>query len=304
MSDIHMHSPSFNMTESRPNWESLIFVRMRKLGLFLLLTLLIASCRDSVRDEDLDTTTARDHMLAQTVFLDVMRQVHRIAIEDSLFIEASFQSDLQDDCMDSIFFTTSPTARYKVLWLDYGQVGTDVGCEDLKNRGGKINITIDGFYPDDFTVLEIALFSYQVDSMEIEGNFTYTLVGQNGNGEKEYNLVVEDGFISSSKYKISWDADYFIVQTEGNNLPKPFDDVFRFEGRSTGRGTIGSAFEVETKGNWFYDMDCLYPYGVNGVQEMDIPDLTTRFITFSDECVSTAKMSNINIASADLEIDY
>ncbi len=270
----------------------------------LLIALSFASCRDSVRDNDTDTSTARDHMLAQTVFLDIMRHVHQIAIEDSLLVKAGFTSDLQDDCLDTIYFTTSPTARYKVLWLDYGKVNASIGCEDFKDRGGRLNITIDGFYPDDFTFLEINLFSYAVDSLSIEGSFQYTLIGTNAAGEKEYNLVVKDGFISSPKYKIVWNCDYFVVQTEGNDLPKPFDDVFRFEGTSSGRGTSGSSFEVETQGNWFYDLQCIYPYGTNGVQVMEIPDLSSRFITFSDECVSTAKMRNINIPSADLEIDY
>lgn len=242
-------------------------------------------------------------MLAQTVFLDIMRHVHQIAIEDSLLVKAGFTSDLQDDCLDTIYFTTSPTARYKVLWLDYGKVNASIGCEDFKDRGGRLNITIDGFYPDDFTFLEINLFSYTVDSLNIEGSFQYTLIGTNAAGEKEYNLVVKNGFISSPKYKIVWNCDYFVVQTEGNDLPKPFDDVFRFEGTSNGRGTSGSSFEVETQGNWFYDLQCIYPYGT-GVQVMEIPDLSSRFITFSDECVSTAKMRNINIPSADLEIDY
>ena len=91
---------------------------VKKTALFLvvLTSMFTWSCNDSVRDLDTDITASEDHVLAQAAFIDVFRQVHRMAIEDSLFIEQGFQSDLQDACLDTIYFTSSAQAVQKSLW--------------------------------------------------------------------------------------------------------------------------------------------------------------------------------------------
>ncbi len=272
--------------------------------LVIALMLLLTSCRDSVRDLDTDTSAAQDHLLSQTLFLDVFRQIHRMAIEDSLLIKNGFQSDLEEDCVDTIYFTTSPTARNKELWIDYGTDTAKIACEDGKTRFGRINVTIDGFYPDDFNVMTLNLFGYKVDDYEINGTFEYTLIGTNSEGEKVYNLKVIDGFSEFGiNDKIVWNCDYYVEQIDGNDLPKPFDDVFEFRGEAEGRGTKGSNFTVEVSGNVFFDLKCIYPYGA-GVEEMDIESLTPRFIQHSEECEAEGRMTNVNVTAEPLTIDY
>lgn len=275
---------------------------LNKSTLFLVLStaLFSWSCNDSVRDLDTDITATEDHLLAQTAFIDVFRQVHRMAIEDSLLIEQGFQSDLQDACLDTIYFTSSSQAVQKSLWLDWGSSDDRPNCEDDKLRYGLINVQIDGFYPENFNQMTIDLVNYRVDSLELFGQFVIDYLGKT-NGQRQYNIVFKDGELHTQDGIALWTCDWYILQTEGSDLPKPFDDVFEFRGKSKGRGVNGNAFEVQNDGAMYFDMRCSYPYGAE--QTLKLDNLLDRQISINDGCDNLCSVTNLN-GRWDIEIPY
>ncbi len=275
---------------------------VKKTALFLvvLTSLFTWSCNDSVRDLDTDITATEDHLLAQTAFIDVFRQVHRIAIEDSLLIEQGFQSDLQDACLDTIYFTSTAQAVQKSLWLDWGSDEDRPNCEDDKLRFGLINVQIDGFYPEDFNQMTVDLVNYRVDSIELYGRFVVDYLGKT-NGLRQYNIILEGGELHSEDGIALWTCDWYILQTEGSDLPKPFDDVFEFRGKSKGRGVNGNAFEVENDGAMYFDLRCSYPYGEG--QTLKLANLLDREISLTDDCGNSYSVTNLN-GRWDVEIPY
>jgi len=266
----------------------------------LMLSVAILSCNKSVRDLDTDMTAVEDHLYAQSAFVDVFRQVHRMAIEDSLLIEAGFATDLKDECLDTIYFTSAAQAVEKSLWLDWGQDSTRPNCEDDKLRYGLINVNINGFYPEDFSFMTIELFNYKVEEYTISGLFEVTYLGKT-NGQRQYNMVIKNGEIKSDRGTAFWSCDWYMLQIEGSDLPKPFDDVFKVEGLIEGRGSKGNAFTVVNNGELFFDMRCKYAYGDD--QTLTPENLLSRFINLNDDCDSRCSVTNLN-GRWDVEIDY
>lgn len=249
---------------------------------------------------DTDISAVEDHLQAQAVFVDVFRQVHRMAIEDSLLIESGFTSDLKDDCLDTVYFTSSAQAVEKSLWLEWGEKKAKPNCEDNKQRKGLVNVKISGFYPEDFSRMTIELFDYSVDSLEVSGIFEIDYLKKT-NGQRQYNMLVKNGEISSKRGTALWSCDWYILQTEGSDLPKPFDDVFSFQGKSKGRGVKGNAFTVQNQGEMFFDMRCIYPYGSE--QRMELENLIDRFINVNDDCDNLCSVTNLN-GRWEIEIAY
>ena len=253
-----------------------------------------------MRDLDTDITAVEDHLYAQAAFVDVFRQVHRVAIEDSLLIESSFQSDLKDEFLDTIYFSSAPQALEKSLWLDWGQNEDRPNCEDEKLRFGLLNVNINGFYPEDFSVMNIELFNYSVGSYDMSGNIEVFYLGKT-NGQRQYNMVIKEAEITSERGTAFWSCDWYILQTEGSDLPKPFDDVFKFEGESKGRGVNGNSYKVTNQGDMFFDIRCIYPYGSD--QRMTLDNLLDRQINVNDDCSNLCSVTNLN-GRWDIEIDY
>lgn len=256
----------------------------------LVLTIILIGCRKSDRDQDLETLSARDNALAYHIFDDAWREVHRIAMQDTLL--GYYDSNLIRRPNECILFTDlSDTLPVFPLYLtiNYGDEGET--CNDGFKRYGVISASFSSRYITPGSEVIIGFNGYRKDLFDVEGLIRVNHIGFQ-NDQPQYLITVEDGRITGNNIDIEWEGVHTYTWIQGSSTYSAiFDDVFTIEGIATGINSRGVSFvnEISTSPSSFYRSDLSCQWFKVGRSELEVDNLTTRYINYDD----TAACNNI-----------
>lgn len=249
--------------------------------LFVLVVLssLFASCRKSERDEDLETLSARENALAQHIFDDAFREVHRFAMRDSLLNDTGIIQWF-DDCIDKASLSDTVPVFPLYLTLNYADQG--ITCNDGFERYGLIKASFSGKYLNMTTEVVISFEGYRKDIFTVEsGIVTIENMGLNDDAQRYYQVVVEDALITGSNVKIDWSGTFIMTWVGGSSTPGVIDDdIFHITGYSGGRNTRGNTFYHTINEPYVSDLGC--QWFVSGTSTIEIPNLQTRTLNYGE----------------------
>lgn len=206
------------------------------LAIAILVSLLTySSCRNSDRDRDTSTESAEVFWMSTNHFNNIMREVHRVAIVDSILNDVDPAYALAPQiCIDS--FNRAPLdGPFPIdLTIYYGAAKT---CTGVRNRAGKIQASFDGVYTDLGTKINISTTDYTVDgyqvsaeiSMEViyfsKDTITYDVWIKNGkliDKKNKNNITIQEGHLNFSQYQgtktVTADDDGFFISGSGNGI--------------------------------------------------------------------------------------
>lgn len=288
-----------------------------KLTRYSLVLNIIASvlfgCNDSERDEDVETLTVREMALAYHVVNDAWREVHRVAMRDTLLGSPDSQT-IKDyflnSCIDDVSISDTVAVFPLSLVVNYGykdyRADTSLRCDDGFERSGRINATFSGKYLNKGSEVEITFDEYYKDDFKIEGTSRIKNLGLNSNGYMRFTWEIDECRITSINTDFTWEGTHTMTWVAGRSTTDQGvvdDDVFNIDGFSQGRNSRGNTFYNEITSVYRSDFSC--QWFTSGRSDLDIPNLEARTVNFGE----ASKCDNIvverrNNTYFDVEIPY
>lgn len=244
-----------------------------------LISMLGYSCNDSERDEDDETVASHDNALAEVLFNDLIRQVHQVAMRDTILNDTGLVQDL-DICMDSAV-RSSDVAIFPIeLVIYYGPENTI--CTDGRERRGKIRATFSGRYTSSFSKVSIVPVSYFVDDIRVTGTVDIENTGFSDAGNRSYIVEVTDGVLEAQDLNVNWESLTARQWTSGADSDENVvDDVFTItSGSTTGRNTKGNTFTSSIQKSQRFEIGC--KWFTRGVLQLEVPNLATRTVNYGN----------------------
>lgn len=288
---------------------------VRNFIVILLVSVVALGCNDSERDEDLETLTVREMSLAYHILDDAWREVHRIAMQDTLIgspDSATIKGYFLNSCVEEI--NMSDTAAVFPLYMsikygfkDYSLKENETKiCDDGFRRYGRINASFTGKYLNKGSVVEITFQDYAKDDFKVEGVSRMTNLGLDSDGYMRFLWEVEDCRITSVNTDFTWEGTHEYTWVAGRSIEdqgQVFDDVFKITGFSEGRNSRGNTFSNEVTEVYLCDYSC--QWFTSGRSILNIPNLEVRTLNYGD----AGKCDNIvierrNNTYFDVEIPY
>lgn len=158
----------------------------------------------------------------------------------------------------------------KKVTLDFG----NNPCEgkDGKKRSGTMIITYGGNIrnPDEHRV--VVFSDYKVDSVLLNGTYTYTPLDTTQAGKPTVSVKIEDASIALDRGKTySFEVDRTWVWTEGMGSQSTSDDEWEVTGTATGTSGNGKEYTMTIDDNLLYKTSCWSQdifYAVSGTVEV------------------------------------
>jgi hypothetical protein len=207
---------------------------MKQVVLAVLIVLLFSTCKKK-DDVEYSVYAAQDHAVAETLFNELVEIVYDVAKETDGIRG-------YDACINSVIVDTLSIPRS--ILIDFGQ--DDCAGSDGRIRKGMILAEFSGRYREDGSVITISPSSFTVDDFEIHGTKTITNLGENANGNLEFEVVVSNGQIDApnNEYTIHWDATTTREWVEGDISNWFIDDVYLIRGSANGVNRNGVTFDA------------------------------------------------------------
>ena len=236
-----------------------------------------SGCEDSERDDDDETVASHDNALAETIFLDIFKQIHRVAARDTLLNDTGLVQDL-DICLDSAVVSDTLPIFPLNLTLYYGNQASL--CSDGRTRRGRVNATFSGRLKSTFTRIDYSINSYWVDDIRVWGNVTVENVGVAENGNRIYVMSVEDGRLEGEDIAIDWESTMSWQWVGGfaTDMNQTDDEWLITAGSSSGRNTKGNTFVANVIQPQGFDMVCKWIK--SGEVRLLVPNLATRTVNY------------------------
>ncbi len=207
---------------------------MKKLVLIVsilgIVAILTSSCNKSEKTINQDTSASADDALAESLFENVTKVVDEAYDSGSGNSKSSDETQYVNGCaVVTIDLTVYPYS----LIVDFGD--ENCLCEDNRYRRGKILVTFNGEYREPGTVITYGFDNYHVNDYQIDGTKIITNLGQNNDGNINYNISVV-GVINfpDNGGTISWNATKNREWIEGIDTWTHLDDVYLITGSSEG----------------------------------------------------------------------
>jgi len=218
-----------------------------------------SACKNSDRDLDTGTDASKDFWVAANQFSNIIREVHKVAIVDSILngVDTAFAIP-PETCMDTMF--RFPDAGPFPISLALVYTDTLV-CDTARTRSGKIYADFSGRYTDFGTTIKINTENFEIDGVFFSGAITMTMQSKSAD-TIIYKISVTDGKIIDSK-KIGnnvslWDGDFTFYQYSGRSTVTAIDDNFKYFGSGTGMGQNGVIYSFTDQVAFDLQADCEY----------------------------------------------
>lgn len=263
---------------------------MNKLLSIVIAILLFSfsSCRNSERDLDVSTTSSHDFWVATNHFSTIFREVHKVAIVDSLIAGRGTNALYPEVCLDS--FNREPFNGSFPMNLNifYSQTKE---CTDERNRSGELNATFSQNYPDSGSVITIKTSNYEVDGFKVSADFSITITSSSP-WLVEYNVTVKNGQVVNTNLPgnntILEDCYFKIASVEGLTTITSLDDDFKYTGSGNGMASNGVIYTYENESNIFLYANCNYE--TSGIFIVKSTEQQDRHCNFSVEDACNSKM--------------
>ncbi len=216
---------------------------MKKIAVLSLLSiLLLAACRDSIRDKDTTVDFTTEQTLAQHVLNDIFFNYHHFALEDSVIGSNSdtIFDNVKDGCLKAVYYSSQNGVNAVVF--DYEN--NTSACSDTKIRSGRMVAKVTGRYTDSLSTTTITFSNFKTDNILIEGTMVIKNRGIQADGKKKLEVDFTDVILSSDTLRILVDFDEVFYQTAGITTDSDTDDSFEITGSSNGIITNGNSFNA------------------------------------------------------------
>ena len=289
----------------------------------VLLSVFTIGCNDSERDGDIETLTAKEMALAYHIMDDAWREVHRIALQDTLVgspDSLTIDNFGLNTCVEQLSISNTVAVFPLTMSINYGfkdylklkdSLETNVFfcfvlCDDGFERSGFIYASFTGKYLNEGSEIEITFDDYSKDGFTVEGTSKLTNLGMNSNGFMRFLWKVEDCRITSTNTDFTWEGTHTNIWVAGRSTTDQGsvdDDVVLITGISQGRNSRGNTFVNEITSSYTSDLSC--QWFTAGSSALDIPNLESRSINFGDktEC-DNILIERRNNTYFDVEIPY
>jgi hypothetical protein len=215
---------------------------MSRLSIFLLFLVVTFGCRDSIRDKDNDLVTAMDYSTSMNAINDLVKQIHNVAINDSILSELDTNYS-PSACFQSKNLVSAGLGFPYILTIDFGSNST---CIDERIRRGKISVRFSGLYNSIGTLMEVSTENYYVQEREV--NFSGSLlVTDSDSSYLKFQRKISSGevILPSSQGRLSAlsrISGQDMVEIMLQSTPEETDDEFRIEGTLSGTSTTGVTY--------------------------------------------------------------
>lgn len=259
--------------------------------------LFFTGCRKSDRDTDVSLKTAYENVVAENLFNDLFRQVHILAINDSL-LNKTHVDTVAENCVSGIGISDSTGVFPVTFTIDFGKTNSSP-CSDGRVRRGKIIAVFSGRYDAALTTITVNTDGYYVGDIRVDGKSVFTNRGRNSNGYMLFAYDAQNWVVSNDTMKVTWKSTGTYEWAAGENLYQDYsDDIFQYKANLTGVNTVGLSFTGETMTYLKAAMNCKWI--TNGTQKITPENRSPRTINYGDNsCDSKAK---ITLNGVDYEI--
>jgi hypothetical protein len=255
---------------------------MNKLLSIILVTILVSfsACSNSDRDRDNSTQAAQEFWISTNHFTNIFREVHRVAIVDSIIAGRGSSAIYPEVCLDSFSRSPNMNAFPIDLSIFYGINHT---CEGERNRSGKLVATFDKVYPDSGSIVTITTVDYQIDGFIISAEMEVKITSSTP-WLVEFDVTVKNGKIINTNEpgtKISLaEAKYKISSVDGMGTITTSDDDFKFDGSGNGMASNGVTYTCTSETTTFLFADCNYES--SGSFRIKAPNQQDRICNFNE----------------------
>ncbi len=242
---------------------------------------------DEVQNQEI-VETSQDAALSQNL-------LEAAAEEADYQIEYRSGGNPPDEC--PIITRTGPWNSYpNTVTIDWGTEG----CEGARGNilKGKIIVEITGPINEEGSTRTKTTEDFSINDVQIEGTRVKTNTGTNSLGNHSFSRIVNVDFTFPNGDNAHWEAEHFLVQTEGGGTPTMLDNAFEITGSSSGINRHGSTYVSEIIVPLVKRKDCgwvesgtrtivrndnsaLFDYGdgsCNRIAELTLPNGQTRNI--------------------------
>ncbi len=271
---------------------------MRKACHYFSISLLIGlivigfgACRDSERDLDDETESSRDFATMQNLLNDAFKQVHRVALYDSVLNDTGIVQLIDTNCLDTFYTTTGLNQFPTTLVLNYG-TGYGPACLDGRYRKGEIRARFTSKYTNPNAIITFTFDNYWVDLYKLDGTMVMTGLG-NGN----YTVSVTDGSVfwtpSVLEFTVTYDGSYTLEREDGTATLDPEDDIFRISsGVGSGVNSRGNTYTANVTDPLRVALSCSWM--IDGGVRLKPSNLQTRDLDFGSGACDSRLMITIN----------
>lgn len=251
----------------------------------------IGGCRSSERDLDTETISSRDYVLVQNVFNDAFKQVHQVALYDSVLNDTGLVQLIDTNCLDTFYTTTGLNQFPTTLVLNYGS-GNGPACLDGRYRRGEIRARFTSKYTNPNALITITFDDYWVDENKVEGTMTL-----NGLGNGNYGVTIADGRVFwknfSNEFDVIYTANLTLERSEGASTLATDDDVFLYTtGVGNGRNSKGNSFTCSITDPLKMDVNCNWM--IDGGVRIKPVNLQVRNVDLGSGACDNRIIVNIN----------
>lgn len=212
------------------------------------------SCkRDDEFNIDNNTSTARDHVLAQTLFTELQTLIYQ-AEQGNFDNFREVNDTIISGCATVIRDTVSSV---KTISIDYGSV--NCLCSDGRYRRGIISASYTGNFNDSGTVVTISTTNYFNNDNKVIATKKITYRGKNSNNHSYYSNL-DSGSVEKAGNMgiINWNANQTRIWTQGEATSGTNwqDDIYQITGIAHGRSGNGATFSSNILDPLQIDLNC------------------------------------------------
>ncbi|MCB9233026.1 MAG: hypothetical protein H6581_15320 [Bacteroidia bacterium] len=227
-------------------------------------------CGDRVQFDG-ELTTTLDNSYASNEFA---------AIRNMVDLEASLDPSVNKNgiyCPNSTIVVTQPSGK-TVMTIDFGSGSV---CLDGRLRSGKLVCTFDGKWGQEGTQVTIVPQSYNVDNWAVYFTKTITRLPRNGNGNQEFEVVVDDATLTNVNGTIHWNTQYIVEWIAGEDTPfVATDNEYLIDGTADGVARSNLPFSAVTTTPLRVKLDCSHiKAGILTITPQNFPERSLDYGT-------------------------
>ena len=256
----------------------------------VLVTVFLFSCEKEPQEETNDVQSILDNVYADNAVENIFSTVNEYGI--------AFLSDNEPKIDTNIIVTITPQYPLdsfpKTMIINYGN---GIVCNDNCHRKGKLIIIFDDkwSYTNFQSVVhaQISLNSFYINQVQVIGSYEIT-TNLNTDSVPEYTFSTSNSMlVYPNGESNSWEMTRNIKWIYGfETYENKNDDVFIFDGNTTGVNRKGIGYESEITIPMIYDNTCFSGTITKGKLELTPQGLTTRTVDFGNgSCDKNAEVT-------------
>lgn len=272
--------------------------------LFVFGAIALGGCRKSDRDDDTHMEFTRSFWSNTNKVHHVLRQIHGVAIVDSLINGNGNSSIVSEVCFDSVTYLDSNMGLPifpNQLNIHFSET---VVCENTRIQSGSILTTFSGPYEQVGTQIDVSFDNYRTDDIEIQGNMTMTLY-KNKFDSLAFNVTFDNlTFIDHDKAALNISHLTGTIQWVrwiGNSTPEATDDDFTISAVGQGMAYNGVIYNYESELPVLFFAECNFES--SGSYVLSTPNSADRICNFGDGTCDNKMLVTIEPGVADTEVE-